>query len=605
MGKSIGVGLLVLCVWINAVQAGKMTWDMQQLTQAPHMTAAPQYDQPGVKAIFFDGPTWQGKPTRVFAYYGLPNVPSGQKVPAMVLVHGGGGTAFADWVRMWNKKGYAAIALDTTGSINADGKGKRERDPQGGPDGWGSFGQMAHASTPVADDDLWTHQAVAQVILAHSLIRSLPGVDPDRTGITGISWGGYLTCITASVDERFKIAIPIYGCGYLYESPGFSALLQKFAAIRQRWIDTCDPSIYLPDAKVPFHWITGTNDVHFAMDTFVTSQKRLQAAQAVTVLLNMPHSQQAGMAPAEIYACADAKLRNNQSALIACKEVRHEGDSVIARFQTGVSCASAQLLFTTSTNPTWHDRPWQTSDATVYADQHEVKAKLPANVSACFINLITADGLVTSTPMIALRKSQPLAPPSASGVEDFENLSVGDGVSDCQLSAGTSIRITDTVASGGKHALAFYDAKSNMSWLPMRSRWYKGNHQITSGTVQMAFDLMQDAAKPGRFYVHLRDYDGNQYVNGVALDIDQQGHVTLNGQPIDPMTPGQWCHFELVIDLGKQTVRAVQDNGQGRKSFDLQTNNFHKLSWWGFVAGDNQPAVTYLDNLEFRYQPEP
>ena len=36
----------------------------------------------------------KGKPTRVFAYYGVPKGPAGTKFPAMVLIHGGGGTAF-------------------------------------------------------------------------------------------------------------------------------------------------------------------------------------------------------------------------------------------------------------------------------------------------------------------------------------------------------------------------------------------------------------------------------------------------------------------------------------------------------------------------------
>ena len=47
------------------------------------------------------------------------------------------------------------------------------------------------------------------VILAHSLLRSWPRVDPERIGLTGISWGGYLTCIATGVDNRFKFAIPV------------------------------------------------------------------------------------------------------------------------------------------------------------------------------------------------------------------------------------------------------------------------------------------------------------------------------------------------------------------------------------------------------------
>ena len=99
--------------------------------------------------------------------------------------------------------------------------GKWFRDDQGGPPGWGGFDQMAWPR-----EDQWTCHAVADVILAHSLIRSLPEVDPERTGVTGISWGGYLTCIVAGVDRRFKLAVPVYGCGF-YRDTAFEGELQK------------------------------------------------------------------------------------------------------------------------------------------------------------------------------------------------------------------------------------------------------------------------------------------------------------------------------------------------------------------------------------------
>ena len=39
----------------------------------------------------------------------MPEHKRGEKVPGMVLVHGGGGTAFASWVKRWNDRGYAAM----------------------------------------------------------------------------------------------------------------------------------------------------------------------------------------------------------------------------------------------------------------------------------------------------------------------------------------------------------------------------------------------------------------------------------------------------------------------------------------------------------------
>lgn len=79
--------------------------------------------------------------------------------------------------------------------------------PQGGP--------VMHAggniNDPVADQ--WMYHAVANAILAHSFLLSLPGVDASRTGITGISWGGVLCDIVPSIDRRFRFAVSVYGTG--------------------------------------------------------------------------------------------------------------------------------------------------------------------------------------------------------------------------------------------------------------------------------------------------------------------------------------------------------------------------------------------------------
>src|SRR5688572_23767614 len=70
---------------------------------------------PRIRAVWIDAKPLAGKPTRAFAWIGMPKVEPGKKVPGMVLVHGGGGTAFDTWVKLWVDRGYAAIAVDTCG----------------------------------------------------------------------------------------------------------------------------------------------------------------------------------------------------------------------------------------------------------------------------------------------------------------------------------------------------------------------------------------------------------------------------------------------------------------------------------------------------------
>ena len=71
------------------------SWDLEALRRAPPQVAAVGFEAEGLRGIYYDGPPWKGKPTRVFAWLGLPKA-APAKAPGMVLIHGGGGTAFAD-----------------------------------------------------------------------------------------------------------------------------------------------------------------------------------------------------------------------------------------------------------------------------------------------------------------------------------------------------------------------------------------------------------------------------------------------------------------------------------------------------------------------------
>jgi hypothetical protein len=87
-----------------------------------------------------------------------------------------------------------------------DGAGPRRSTENPGPSRVGVFGDF---EKPI--EQQWYYHAVAQVVLAHSLIRSFPEVNVDKIGITGISWGGTLTSTVMGVDNRFKFVIPVHG----------------------------------------------------------------------------------------------------------------------------------------------------------------------------------------------------------------------------------------------------------------------------------------------------------------------------------------------------------------------------------------------------------
>ncbi len=390
--------LLALVGNAGAAETKAIPWDFAKLSAAPKVVDDPKHGSGDVKAIFYEGLPWRGKPTRVFAYLGIPKVEAGKKVPAMVLVHGGGGSAFIPWVKLWMDRGYAAIAMDTcgcttSGGFDEDGQRNHPRHEQGGPPGWGGFDQI---NEPVQDQ--WTYHAVADVILAHSLIRSLPQVDAEKTGITGVSWGGYLTCITAGVDARFKFAAPVYGCGFLGENSAWSngELRTMGPEKAARWLKLWDPSVYLAAAKMPMLWVTGSNDFAYPLDSLQKSYRLPQTPQTLCVRLRMPHGHGgAGENPKEIFAFAES-IFHRGAGLARIEKCGREGQSAWATFQAGAPVVKAELNYTTDTGR-WQDRKWQTAAAVLDAKAGKVSATLPGATTTYYFNLIDANDWVTSS----------------------------------------------------------------------------------------------------------------------------------------------------------------------------------------------------------------
>ncbi len=376
----------------GGAETGAPPWNLQALSVAPGVFEDPARTAEDVKAIFYEGLPWKGNPTRVFAYYGLPAPGERQKVPAMVLVHGGGGSAFIPWVRMWMERGYAAIAMDTCGCVSSGGYKNHPRHARGGPPGWGGFDQI---DEPVRDQ--WTYHAVADVILAHSFLRSLPQVDTDRTGITGISWGGYLTCIVAGVDHRFRFAVPVYGCGFLGHNSTWLGRFQKMGPEKaQRWLAIWDPSRYLPEARLPMLWVTGTNDFAYPMDSLQKSYRLPKGPRMLCIRPRMPHGHGGpGEKPEEIRAMADAVLRGGKP-LARFVAGGREGAGAWATFESAVPVVKAVLHYTLDAGP-WKERKWQAAPASLDAAAGKVSADLPEAATVYYFNLTDDRGLVVSS----------------------------------------------------------------------------------------------------------------------------------------------------------------------------------------------------------------
>lgn len=368
-------------------------FDLEGLSKPPAVFPAEEITAEGVKSFFFEGVPYQGRPTRVFAYYGVPKNTEGKKVPAMVLIHGGGGTAFDRWVKVWNERGYAAIAMDTCGCVPLRTDGRWKRHEHGGPPGWdASFGQL---ETPV--EDQWTYQAVSAVALAHSLIRSYPEIDADRIGVTGISWGGYLTSVVSGVDSRFQFAVPVYGCGFLGDNSAWLNSFEKLGPEKAAlWLKQWDPSSYLGQAKMPLLWVNGTNDFAYPMDSWQKSYRLPKSERTLCLRIRMPHGHgPVGENPEEIHIFANQILRGEKPLPQITKQ-GHSADEAWATFQSDVPITKAELCFTRATGK-WQDRQWDQIPAVIDTQTTRITAQIPADAKVFYLNLFDDRNCAVST----------------------------------------------------------------------------------------------------------------------------------------------------------------------------------------------------------------
>lgn len=351
---------------LSAAAAATGMWDLPELQKAPPVEWGRQEGL--VQEIYYPGEPHNGKPTRVFAYLARPSSIAGQKpdrrFPAVVLVHGGGGQAFRAWAELWAKRGYVAVAMDLSGN----GPGK-VRLSDGGP-ALSTPAVFTVADTDEKMRDGWTYHAVADVIRAHSVLAALPEVDANRIGITGISWGGYITCIVAGLDPGLKVAVPVYGCGYLYDDSYWKMdfVDTMTDAQRARWIRLCDPSSYLGGVQCPILFINGSNDPRFYLDSHRRSFDLVRPELrnlSIQVGLKHGHIWTIG----EVDRFIDAVLKDGPPPPRLGPIEFKDG---IARAHLIGQGTKAEFIYARATGP-WAERKWTAVPAELHNDFASVK----------------------------------------------------------------------------------------------------------------------------------------------------------------------------------------------------------------------------------------
>jgi len=398
---SIGIVLAALLMLVCAGPAvsaepkpvnREIPWDVSALSKPPKVYPATERPANGMRAFFYEGADYKGKPTWVFAYYATPGgTPPAGGWPAVVCAHGGGGTAYPNWVREWTKRGYAAIAMDLEGHLPGGKDHGMEGNlplgaghPNAGPARIDYFGDRA-----LPDKEQWFYHAVADVIRANSLLRSLPEINPKKIGLTGISWGGTIVSTVAGVDSRFAFVIPVYGCGFIHESdnPGLAQWFppknmtaNQFRDYRAKW----DPAAHLPYAKMPMLWVTGVADPVFQVDIFAKSAKTAGGPSSMCLRPFLAHGHGNGWEDAgEIYTFADNIVKGGPP-LPKLERPEINPATGIAHTKYKGDFTEAWVYFTTSGGQ-WQARKWNFIQCNVSEKELVARQRLPQGTTAFLI----------------------------------------------------------------------------------------------------------------------------------------------------------------------------------------------------------------------------
>jgi len=203
------------------------------------------HDAESAHLIFRD--QW-GRRCAVYVRRAVPPGPG----PHPVVIHapGGGQTVSDGDLQWWCSQGFACVSFDWQ-------HGLYDHDPRlksCWPDGVLQQGQPAQRT-----DQFIIPLAVQAVGVVIDWMAQDPRCDEVRIGLTGISWGGYLTWVVNAHEPRLKAAVPVYGCGGLF-TPEHGCQMSVNDVVRAHWLADFEP-LHLGQRQLsPVCFLSASND---------------------------------------------------------------------------------------------------------------------------------------------------------------------------------------------------------------------------------------------------------------------------------------------------------------------------------------------------------
>lgn len=140
--------------------------------------------------------------TKVHGWYMVPKEAlASRPMPVVVRYHGYGGSRNRNELLQWTSMGYATVMIDT--------RGQSGQTPDNAS--YSAGGIAGHMTKGILDpDEYYYKQVYLDCVRAIDFVCSREEIDPTRIAVCGNSQGGGLTLAVAGLDDRPKVAMPVF-----------------------------------------------------------------------------------------------------------------------------------------------------------------------------------------------------------------------------------------------------------------------------------------------------------------------------------------------------------------------------------------------------------
>ena len=376
--------------------------------------------------------------------------------PAILFNHGGGGNAET---QLGNVNGYAAMGYVTLAIDQPGIAGTGNTPNSSGPWKSAAPGEGPRLNVTGGPQNSTLFDAGVAGLQAFNYLAKQSNVNAGRMGISGTSWGGYMTTmLSGMLGSRVKAAYSIFGCGYYDAGSFWSSMIAALSPADQvTWETYLDAGRRAPGMTAPYFIEEPSNDTYFWPEAVTATLNAIPGTKDHVIMPNLNHMElTAAGTMKQLYMAYYLKGTGSPFSSINITGTTKQADGSLlitmnASLPASISVSSVQLYYSVPT-ANWQTRNWQSLPAVAISGT-TYQAMIPASLVDSNVNyygyLVDSRTVTTSTAMGNLNHMP------ANGMYRIVS-----------RSSGLVLDVTGKITANGTLVQQWpYDSGSNQQWM--------------------------------------------------------------------------------------------------------------------------------------------